>query len=360
MMKKKFNLPTRRDFIYSSAFGVAGLSALSLLSSCSTFDDYLFEDRNEFSDEVIIIGGGIAGIYLASKLRANRTEFRLFEASGVFGGRIKSLNGVDYGASLLTNQDKLAHQLVKELLLTKKYVDSETFYIQEGMQEVCNRLIEQIIGLIPYRSFRLRWKLVEISKVSAGYRLVFENPSGQKEFVCKKVALAIPPSQWSKIKGLSSLPELHWLSKWMESINTENTIKFVLPANSSEDSSTFLNKQIDDLFVRKILKRNVAGSGHYEVGIKYLSSRAITIDYIYDFMRKRLKFSADFQRLTPEQFYDWRQTPYIGGSVFTNFLAIPEQASQNFQLVGDSVGAESLYSIEGALQSAQRASLAFL
>ncbi|MEQ1724100.1 MAG: NAD(P)-binding protein, partial [Pseudobdellovibrio sp.] len=110
----------RRNFIKNSLIAAAGVSAYSLLSSCSSFDDYLFDDRYSFDDEVMIVGGGISGLYLAYKLRTKGTEFRLFEGSNTFGGRIKSNTGIDYGASLIGNNNVLALELLKYLNLESK------------------------------------------------------------------------------------------------------------------------------------------------------------------------------------------------------------------------------------------------
>lgn len=357
--KKLFVDNSRRKFIKNTVAGVAAASAYSLLSACSTFDDYLFEDRNEFSDEVIIVGGGIAGIYLAQKLRSNKTEFRLFEASDAFGGRIKSVNGIDYGASLLSKHDKLAAELVESLGLTKKYIDSEFYYVQEGMQSVTDKMVERIIGLIPYRSFRLRWKLVEINKRSSGYELTFENPSGQKQFTCKRVALAIPPSQWEGIRGLTDLPEMKWSKKWLETLRVENTLKLVLPLNAASGIPSYQNRQYNDLFVRHLVKKGLTTPA-IEIDVKYLLTSGLSIDDIYGVLKQKSPFNANYYKLSTDQVLDWQQIKYIGGSSFTNFLQTPSFLNSNFQLVGDYVGSGSLYSVEGALLSALQVSEAFL
>ena len=87
----------RRGFLKYSLTGLSGLGLLSALPACSAFDEYIFDEHEFLKDQVIIIGGGITGLYLAQKLRQLKTEFRLFEGSSVFGGRIRSNDGLDFG-----------------------------------------------------------------------------------------------------------------------------------------------------------------------------------------------------------------------------------------------------------------------
>lgn len=350
----------RRKFIQNALLGAAGVSAYSLLSSCSSFDDYLFEDRYSFQDEVMIIGGGISGLYLAYKLRTKGTEFRLFEGSNVFGGRIKSNTGIDYGASVLSSKNVLANDLVKYLKLETKNLDKESFYITSGMQSLPDTLVERIIGLIPYRNFRLRWKLVAIEKISSGYEMTFENPTGQKKFNCKKVALAIPPSQWTSIAGLLDLPEMKWANSWLATMEVQNTVKIILPIGAvSGSSKPLVTLEHENVILRQVIKR-ARSSPIVEVDVSYLSKNDVSIDYIYGALKKKLQINYPFQKLSTEQFYDWKQVKLISGSGFKNFMAVPESINRNFQVIGDFTANSGIYTMEGALQSAAQASELFL
>lgn len=349
----------RRNFLKKSLVGIAGAYAGSFLAGCSSFDDYLFDDRSEFEEEVMIVGGGIAGLYLAYKLRNTKTEFRLFEGANSFGGRIKSVNGVDYGASLISTQDNLVRTLIKELNLETKALDKEHLYLTNGMQSLSDTLLDRIVGLIPYRNFRLRWRLIAIEKVSEGYQLTFEHPEGQKRFVCRKIALAIPPTQWAGIKGLLALPEMQWASNWLETVKVENSLKLILPANAATSNKTLITAQHESLNMRQILKKGALNS-HIEVDVDYLSSGQNSIDYIYGVLRRKLPLNFQFQRLSSEQYYDWQQVKLIKGGHFRNFLAVPESADPNFHIVGDFTAVKSIYKIEGALESAQKAAESFL
>lgn len=345
----------RRKFLQRSLWGAAGISAYSLLSACASFDDYLFDDRTEFGDEVAIIGGGLAGLYTGYKLRTSKTGFRLFEGSAAFGGRIKSSNGIDYGASLISSTDKNVLQLVRDLNLETISLNKEFSYFSEGMQSLTDTLYDRIIGLIPYRSLRLRWKLIEVEKVSAGYQLVFEHPTGQKRFVCKRMVLAIPPTQWGGIKGLLKLPEMQWANNWLETLRVENTIKLALPmqavANATRPIWTVKHESVN---MRQVIKK-AAISTAAEIDIDYLYNQSTSIEYIYGLLKRHMQVNYAFERLKSDQMYDWQQAKLIRGSYFRNFLAVPEAENPNFHIVGDFTAVKSMYRMEGALESVHMA-----
>lgn len=368
----------RRIFLKDALISVTGLATglttMSWLSACTSFDDYLFDDRSTFKDDVLIIGGGISGLYLAHKLRNNNTEFRLFEGANYFGGRIQSYSGSDYGASLLSSKDILAHQLVKMLSLQTMTLNKDFVYLPAGMQKLPDVLLERIIGLVPYRNFRLRWRLVEIQRSSSGFELVFECPTGQKHISCRKIALAIPPTQWKFIKGLLALPEMNWAAKWLETLQVKNTIKIVLPGNgpdgdltngllSAKELKSYTIVSHESLNIRQIIKKN-KDTSMLEIDVNYLISDPgsgsakvdVSIDYIYSVLKKKLQLSYPFQKLLAEQFYDWSQIKLLKGSSFMNSSPVPISTNSNFQIVGDFNTAVAKYTIEGALQSATKAS----
>ncbi|MEQ1723922.1 MAG: FAD-dependent oxidoreductase, partial [Pseudobdellovibrio sp.] len=274
--------------------------------------------------------------------------------------RDRSNTGIDYGASLIGNNNVLALELLKYLNLESKAIDKNYVYLAEGMQRLPDSLVERVIGLIPYRNFRLRWKLVAIEKMSSGYTLTFENPNGQKKFTCRKIALAIPPTQWTSVAGLLELPEMKWANSWLGSLETQNTIKIILPiAAIGNSSKSFVETSYENLTLRQVVKRG-RSSPIVEVDVSYLSKEDVSIDYIYNALKKKLQISYPFQKLSTEQFYDWKQTRLIRGSSFKNFLAVPEPINYNFQVVGDFTANSGIYTLEGALQSAKLASELFL
>ncbi len=350
------NIKNRRKFLKEALGTAAGVSTLSLLSACSSFDAYLFEDRYEFKDEVMIVGGGISGLYLAHKLRTIKTEFRLFEGSNSFGGRINSYGSADYGASLLSVNDKKVRLLIQELSLQTKTLDKDYYYLPDGMQSLTDALVERIVGLIPYRNFRLRWRLIGIKKLRAGFELAFESPSGQKKFNCRKLALAVPPTQWGSVAGLLELPEMSWAKAWLETLSVENTIKLILPGSASPGLTKPRIELIsEDISIRQIVKKTKV-TGTLEIDVSYLQNDYKTIESVYSVIKKKLQLEYPFEKLSPEQYFDWRQVKLIRGSKFKNFMAVPDSTNVNFQIVGDFTPSTALYTIEGAMQSATKAS----
>ena len=350
------NKKSRRQFITKSLIGAAGLYQLAALTSCSSFDDFFFDDHYQYEHEVVIIGGGLSGLYLASELRRSKTEFRLFEGSTRFGGRVRSFNGSDYGASFFSKNDQLVNALADELLLEKKQIDRQNFYLSGGMQSLTDGLLDLIVGLIPYRNFRLRWSLTEIEKLSDRYSLVFENPAGQKKITAKKIALAIPPTQWPQIKGLMQLPEMSWAEEWLSAMKTENSIKFILPASSFSGSvKPFAELQQEQIRLRQLYKKT-KNEATVEVEVRGPAAQLKDPEAIYSLLRKKLPIgNFQFQKLPQEQFFDWGQVRLLQGSRFTNFLAVPPSTNPTFQIVGDFTAVKSIYTMEGALQSAAQA-----
>jgi hypothetical protein len=351
---------SRRDFLKYSAIVAAATAGSGVLSSCASFDDYLFDDKSTMDEEVVIIGGGIAGLYLAKQLRAKQVEFRLYEAGNSLGGRIKSFAGRDYGASTLSKRDVLANALINELKIEKVFLDKENFFISNGMQTVVNALNDRILGLIPYRNFRMRWPLIEIQKLKADYELTFQLEQAQKKVRCKKIVFAIPPSQWGKIKGLLELPEMELAKSMYNSLKTESIIRLVLPSSALPSSARGISEfNFENFDVRQIVKKH-QNTLPIELDIKYSSNVNFSIDYVYGELKKKLQVNYPFVKLGSDQFYGWGQAPFIQGAYFKMNMGIKPELNSSFQLIGDAVSSLAPNRIEGALQSAQAASEAFI
>jgi len=78
----------RRKFIQQSTISAAGMLLLPyFLSSCKK--EALFEGKS-FAGKVIIVGAGAAGMYAAYLLHRQGVDVTIIEASGKYGGRIRS------------------------------------------------------------------------------------------------------------------------------------------------------------------------------------------------------------------------------------------------------------------------------
>ena len=59
------NKKNRRDFLKYSALGLAGVTTASVLSSCASFDDYLFDDKNNLTNVTVHTCDYQADVYLS-------------------------------------------------------------------------------------------------------------------------------------------------------------------------------------------------------------------------------------------------------------------------------------------------------
>lgn len=348
----------RRDFLKYSTV-LAAVAGTGMLSSCASFDDYLFDDKNNLDEQVVIIGGGIAGLYLAHQLRSKQVQFRLYEASAYMGGRIKSAASYDYGASILSKKDVLVNALIDELKINRIFLDKENFYLAEGMEFLIEKLKERIIGLIPYRNFRMRSQLVEVQRLSSEYELTFQMDDGQKKIRCQKIALSIPPSQWSKVKGLMDLPEMESAKTMLASLQTESAIKLILPLAALPNTPRPISEfELSNFIVRQVVKKKQ--SMPVELDIKYQSNIIFSIDYVYNEIRKKLQITYPFQRMSADQYFGWAQAQFVQGAYFKMNTPYTRDLNSSIQVLGDSVSALSPNRVEGALQSAKAAAEAFI
>lgn len=80
--------------------------------------------------DIIIVGGGIAGLYCAHKLSKNN-RVALFDERSYIGGRIYTHpKGYEVGAARLNNNHKLLLELIKYYKLTKIVLPKEVDYIE--------------------------------------------------------------------------------------------------------------------------------------------------------------------------------------------------------------------------------------
>lgn len=345
----------RRTFLKNSLLGAAGLASTSLLASCSTFDDFLFDDRQAFKDEVIIIGAGAAGLYTAYLLKESKSEFRLYEGSNFLGGRIRSAQGVDYGASVLSARDIEANKLVDKLGISTQKIDKDSYYLVDGMQTLTDTLFENSVGLFPYRSYRLRFKLIQIERLSNGFELIFQTPTLQKRYVCKKLVLAIPPSQWRNIKGLLEIPEMKPAAEWLSGLKTENVIRVILPTHLVPNThKPYVNQLNQQYGFREILKKH-KNTSNYEIDIRFLHDNVLTVDEVADLLKSKLQLSVSQQKISADQYFDWGQAQLIKGAFFKSEKPFPEINSPHFQIAGDFASTKASNTVEGALLSAKRA-----
>ncbi len=117
---------SRRNFLKASALSGSGL----LLSSCSHLDRIFQRDTGLYEKEVVIVGGGLAGLSAVYELKKNQIPYRLFEGSARMGGRIytQSPFGVDgppveLGAEWISAEHTSVQELANEFELKVESFD---------------------------------------------------------------------------------------------------------------------------------------------------------------------------------------------------------------------------------------------
>lgn len=350
----------RRFFIHRLLATVGGAAALSTgLTACSTIDEYLFEDNYNLKDQVLIIGGGLSGLHLGYLLKKNQTEFRLFEGANRFGGRVLSSQAYDFGASLYSVDSHWMQTLIKDFSLTPESLDKKNFYLPMGMEGLVNQLVERVAGLMPYRNLRLRWQLLSIRKTRNAFEMLFETPRGRRTFLSKRVAIAIPPSKWRSVQGLLELEEMKEANEWLSALKYENVVKAIIPYGNG--NRPIAPKSVvhfeDSLFNARMVNKKTKQAYWSEVDFQFHSvSQSLEVQKLNEFMKKRMNINVNFTKLGTENFFDWRSVNLVGGAYFKNALTWPEIQSSTFQVIGDFASSQNPNTMEGALNSAFRAS----
>lgn len=92
--------------------GIGAAFLPSILSSCTKQDQF----QVNFSGKVLIIGAGSAGLMAGYFLSRYNIDFEIIEASSVFGGRVKKIEGfadfpIDLGAEWIHDQPKVFSEM---------------------------------------------------------------------------------------------------------------------------------------------------------------------------------------------------------------------------------------------------------
>ncbi len=377
--KKTVLMHHRRDFLKSTLIGLGALSLMPMVQSCSSFDEYIFDDHLFLKDQVLIIGGGISGLFLAYKLRQLKTEFRVFEGSRQLGGRIRSQDGLDLGASLFNKTDENLNKLIKEFNLAEAPLSKSQFFLVGGADQLTKALSARVMGLVPYRNVRLRWRLAKIIKVKGNFEMTFDTPAGFRTLIAKKVALTIPPSQWSRVTGLFDLPEMAWAPSWLQSLKPETIFKLETSLPGSTANLSSLNKKYRMQLsseteilsvVAKNLKNNMVGlefelraSQHIDSKWHINSNIAPSMENYLALINAKTRLALSAKKIGPEAFFNWSDVDLIQSAYFRNSVDFPREAlpaSGNFQVFGDYSSVEKPHTVEGALLEANRISSYFV
>jgi len=205
MRQGKFLKINRRFFLGQSVVSALAFLWLGSIQSCSTLDEYLIEDQFDFDQDVIIVGGGISGLFAAYELKKNKIPFKLFDSNSRFGGQIQTLDQVEWGAYQFKKTDHFLIKLAEELNLEIEYHNKTNWSFKKGASILVAELLDLIQGIMPQRQLKQGYKLTSIRKIGYRYQLVFNNNERDRIYFAKKVVLALPSAALRQIKGLDSL-----------------------------------------------------------------------------------------------------------------------------------------------------------
>ena len=334
MLFVKVDRQNRRDFIKLTSGLSAGLSTLSLLSSCASVDDYLFTDPPSLEDHVLIVGGGISGLYAGYQLKKRKVPYRIFEASNRLGGQILADGKIEYGAFEFSNEDTSLLKLCKELNIETEKLDQKNWTFKQGSEIFLSQLVGSVVGLLPDRQIRLRHRLLGMDVSKKQIRLTFLNEKNQsKSYTTHKAVIALP------VQNLMNL-ENFVRSDLELGLTNEKVIRVVLPAIKSwvKPLSKPLVKSLALLEKKQKITREAQGLSYEllqnkgQLYITLWSKGAVpeqfpqSLESLENFIAQEVLGQSTIEAknkivLKPENVYDWSTHPTIRISSMNQSIA---------------------------------------
>lgn len=111
---------SRRELLKkASIFGAGSFFLPAFLSSCSDSVSFYEEFDVNFSGDILVIGAGTAGLMAGHVLNQYGIDFQILEASSVFGGRVKKIDGfadfpIDLGAEWIHTDPSILATLLND------------------------------------------------------------------------------------------------------------------------------------------------------------------------------------------------------------------------------------------------------
>lgn len=390
---KNPNKMTRKDFLKNvAALGIGAPFFSTLISSCTKDVNFYENIDPNFEGKVLIIGAGAAGLTAGYILNRYNIDFQIIEASSVYGGRVKKIEGfadfpIDLGGEWIhTNPSVLAE------LLSDSTVDANIDIINYNPQTIHvyknGKIRKRNFGSHFYSEHKFKnttWygffekymvphfsdKIVYNSPVAAidysGEKVVVTNNSGET-YEADKVLVTVPikilqsdsisfapalPS--TKIDAIHSIDIPPILKVFIEF--SERFYPDVLFVGSLNEDSLYY-----DAAFGKGSDKNVLGLFSISESAAYLTSLnseqeiidavMSELDEIYDG-----KASQFYQKHVIQ---NWSAEPYIGGSYshfgdsFNKTIdALIEPVNNKLYFAGEAINPEGdTATVHGAGQSA--------
>ncbi len=352
--------------------------------------------------DIAIVGGGLAGLYLAYLLNQQGMSFQLLEAKPHLGGRIVSLPaskdsdlGLDLGPTWFWPHQRRIQQLLDDLDIPwfEQYIKGEALYQLEqnaGAQRVSGgmpmtsyriyggmkSLINTLQNVLTAGDIGLSCSVNSLEQSSEEWTINFDRSGAESQsesvIMAKQVVLAVPPRVL-----LNALPMKNYLSPELcqKLANTSTWMaaqaKFVASYKTPFWREAGLS---GDVFSRvgPLMEIHDSSAGVDEayalfgfVGIPSQSRKQFPDDAMMQLCLRQLADIFGDQALSPEAMYfkDWSKDVYVATEQDLNeppahphlYLA-PHQkelARNKLSFVGTEYASEEAGYLEGALASAE-------
>lgn len=305
--------------------------------------------------DAIIIGAGISGLALASRLKSQAKEFIILEKSAGVGGRIATRRGddcaYDHGAQFIKikpSNDGLMLEHLKIQELGKNWFSENGinhFAFPKGMTQFPKSLVSP-------SNLKLNEKVIHIG-ISDDHCLL-ETEKGTR-YQARKIYITCPLPQSlallqnSKIFYPLELDEIKYASALVGLFRVQSTDRKILDIKCVQDVSNEifslnnqLSKEVSQNLAFSVVMQPAWSESHFE------QEEAKTLEEISAHFERALRriSSNDFYVISNSQLKKWRYSHPLSkfSSPFYNL-----EKNKNIFLLGDAFGGGS---IPGAIRSA--------
>lgn len=238
------------------------------------------------------------------------------------------------------------------------------FRIRNGAKALVEALFDRIAGLLPNENFIWQHRLKQVTIESKGYRLIFDTPYGERDFLAQRVISTISPGAMKEIDGMQVLCE--GLSDMRMGTQSKGGAyfehKFWKSSPQEKHGITFLADYAFWDSERRTFQQNggaisvaLGGSAGAEAGLHSLTR-----------WRESLlqKSKGEIPLPLSEHLQNWSQLPTFRGSHFALSPGVSRSGSfknpsERWIWAGEHVSAEFPGTMEGALRTGKAAARLF-